>query len=162
MIGNQDLRIKPNGRKLIETISLLLVAVLVLGGCSAIELPEMGQGDWQIELIDGYYVTRVNSRAIKLTYKEKEDSLSSSIVLPNYYIKSYQIYKSFICLEGIRTEGRFATEEELENYSLSYYLVNTINNDTKGPFETLEEFKDICSSSEIHLIQEWIIPQPQG
>lgn len=151
MNGMLHIHIQQSGRMLYKCIVLLLILSLVLSGCSE------GRGDWTIELHSGYSIDCVNSREIVLVYKETPEQVGSSFAIPNYYITAYWMNDNYIVLEGIQTEKIAASEEEINNRVLSYYVVDTTSNNISDPFKVRTSLEEYCATLEIDISQDWVL-----
>ena len=119
--------IQQNGRMLLKATIAILVFALLLSGCSVAWWVGDGRGDWTLNLYKGYAICKVNSREILFIHKEDPNDSRGTTILPNYFLTRYQLNEPYICLEGICTQSMAASEEELKNKVLSYYLVDTSN-----------------------------------
>ena len=147
-----------SARFLKPSIAILLVITIIsaFSGCYPKWLLEYGRGDWTLPLINGYQINRINGHRIVLDYKENLDDISSHTILNYYFVKSYQIYDEYIFLEGISTKEDRISDSELENNDLTYYVVNTLNHDIAGPYETLDELEKMCSENALKLEEKWL------
>ena len=118
-----------------KLLPLGLVFALLLSFCSCTldRLVGDGRGDWTVDLQNGYAISKINSREILIIHKENVEDSGGEIVISNYFVKAYQVQKKYICLEGIRTEGMAATEQELEAAQRIYYIINTDTGEIIGP-----------------------------
>ena len=108
--------------------SLILITILFLTGCA-------GLGDWTIELGSGYAIDRVNGHQKILTRKRNEGS-SHEIVIDNLYAQKYLVHGNIICVGGLETHSvRGITDEELQNGSTIYYIINVEDDSVIGPFD---------------------------
>lgn len=153
--GAQHINIRPNGRMLLSMVMVTLIFAILMCSCSSYTLVGDGRGDWSHELCGGYYLVKVNSKCISLTYKENSNDSFTEYVLPPFFVTSYQLHKPYICVEGILTEGSFATEKELSEKKVTYYIVNYESNEIIGPFESYDEFFSQCESLAIKLNIHW-------
>ena len=154
--GLLPIHIQQNGRLLIKVTISVLVVALSLCACSVDWWVGDARGDWTLELYEGYAISKINSNEILLIYKEDPNDFGGSIVIPNYFVLTYQLHEPYICLEGIRTQKMSISEDELNHKILSHYLVDTTNGDVVGPFESDEDFIQHCNSLGIELKNEWI------
>lgn len=148
--------IQQNGRMLLKATIAILVFTLFLSACSAEWWVGDGRGDWTLDLYEGYAISKINSNEILLIRKENPSDSGGSIILPNYFVTAYQLCKPYICLEGIHTQKISASEEELNDMVLNYYLVDTTNGEGIGPFESYDDFIKRCSSLGLNIEDEWI------
>lgn len=138
------------------TITALVIS-LSLSACSLNWWVGDGRGDWTLNLDKGYAISRINSNEILLVHKENPNDCGGSIVLPNYYIISYQLHEQYICLEGIHTQNISISKNELNDMVLSYYLVDTTNDKVIGPFESYNDFVEYSSSLTLEIVKDgWI------
>ncbi len=156
LIGMLSTRIQLNGRMLLKVIIVAVVLTLFLSACSADWWVGDGRGDWTLDIHKGYAISKINSNEILLVFKKNPNDSGGSIVLPNYFVVAYQLQEPYICLEGIRTQRMSASEEELNNMALSYYIVDTNSDDIIGPFEFYEDFVKHCDSLKLEMKDEWI------
>ena len=154
--GLQPIRIQQNGQWIIKATIAIVVFALLLSACSAEWWFGDGRGDWTLDLYGGYAITKINSKEILFIFKEDPNDSGGSIIIPNYFVLAYQLYESNIFLAGINTQGMSASEDELNNGALSYYLVDAVNGKVIGPIESRDEFGDCCSSWGLELKDEWI------
>ena len=148
--------IQQNGRMLLKATIAILVFTLFLCACSADWWVGDGRGDWTLDLYEGYAISKINSNEILLIHKEDPNNSGGSIILPNYFVIAYQLHKPYICLEGIHTQGLSASEDELNDMVLNYYLVDTTSGEEFGPFESYDDFIERCSSLGLNIEDEWI------
>lgn len=148
-------RIQLNGRMLLKVTIAVLVLILFLSACSVEWWVGDGRGDWTLDLIEGYGISKINSMEILLIHKENPNDSGGSIILPNYFVIAYQLHEPYIYLEGIHTQGISASEDELSNMVLSYYLVDTTNGEVIGPFESCDDFVERCCSLGLEIEDEW-------
>lgn len=149
-------RIQLNGRMLLKVTIATLVLILFLSACSVDWWVGDGRGDWTLDLYEGYGISKINSNEILLVHKENPNDSGGSIILPNYFVIAYQLHEPYICLEGIRTQERSVSEDELNDMVLSYYLVDTTNGEVIGPSESHDDFVERCSSLGLEIEDEWI------
>ena len=153
------IRIQQNGSAPIKAIVFIVILTLLLNGCSVgDQLVGDGRGDWTLSLRNGYAISKINSKEILLIHKKNDSDSNGSIVIPRYFITAYQLQEMFICLKGILTQGMIATEEELENMQLSYFLVNTATGEILGPYESEDEFRELCQLFSIKISDRWETP----
>lgn len=138
MNGMPHMHIQQSGKKLCKLFIPIILAFSVLTGCSE------GRGDWTKELCAGYAIDCVNSHEILLVYIEDPEQLSNSIVIKNYYIVAYWFNDQYIGLKGIQTQRIAASDEELKSENFSYYLIDAIDAEIIGPFETEATFIEHC------------------
>ena len=119
-----------------------------------------GRGDWILDIYGDYAVAKINSYCICLVYREKQEGgwEHRSFVVPNYFIKAYQVHEPYICLEGIITKSEFISADELKRGELSYYLVDASSGDVIGPYDSYEEYVEHCGDLEIEITDEWLTP----
>ena len=159
MNGLQHTSIQPNGRQFLK-LALITLAMLFLCGCSPDWWVGDGRGDWTLDLREGYAISKINSHEILFVHKDNPNDTGGTIVIPNYFIVTYQIHKQFICLEGIRTQGPSVSEEELDEMQLSYYLVNTNDGKVEGPYEDYDSFVNYCISVGVEIQRQGTVPCP--
>lgn len=156
MNGMLSTRKRQNGRMLPRITIIIVISMVFFSACSFDWWVGDGRGDWTLELHKGYAISKINSREILLVYKENPDDPGGSIVLPNYFITAYQQHEPFIYLEGIRTREITASEDELNSMMLSYYLIDTTNAEIVGPFESYDDFINLCTSLGLEGKGDWI------
>lgn len=154
--GLLPIRIQLNGRMLLKVTVAALVLALFSSACSVNWWVGDGRGDFTLDLYEGYGISKINSKEILLVHKENPNDSGGSIILPNYFVIAYQLHQPYICLEGIHTQGISASEDELNDMVLSYYLVDTTNGELIGPFESRDDFIEHCSSLGLEIENEWI------
>ena len=159
MIDTHPMHIRRNWKALFKTIIVALTVMSTLCACSAYWFVGDGRGDWTLDLFDGYVICRVNSYEILLGHKENPADAGGSIIIPNFYISGYQLYKPYICLEGVRTKKMAASDEELNNMQLSYYFIDTTKDEVFGPFTTFDDLAKHCDSIQLEISESWIKPQ---
>lgn len=153
--GMLPIHMRHNGQMLIKVIIVVLIAVLLLSGCSRDWIAGDGRGDWTVELCAGYSIVKINSRQICLGYKESLDAPGSSIIISNYFVTAYGMSDSYIFLKGIQTKEHTISNDERHNPEFVYYLVNTTDDDVIGPFEAYDDFLKLCSSLGLEIETEW-------
>ncbi len=158
MKGSLLTHILQNGRKLLNAAIAMLVLTLFLSSCSAEWWLGDGRGDWYLELINGYCIDKVNSKEIVIL--NKKNPVGQRFVVPNYFVTAYQLHEPYICLEGIQTQKLPISEDELNARVLSYYLIDTTNDEVMGPYESCDAFAEHCSSLALEIDDEWIEPKP--
>ena len=154
--GLLHIRTRQNGWILCKVTLAVLVLTLFTSGCSADWWVGDGRGDWTLDLNEGYAISKINSNEILLVHKANPNDSGGSIVLPNYFVTAYQLHESYICLEGVRTREISISEDELYDMALSYYLVDTTNDEVLGPFESRDDFVKRCSSLGLEMEDEWM------
>ena len=149
---------KQNGTLFLKMISIVLALVVFLCGCTH-ECVEWflgdGRGDWGLELINGYWILKINSRNVLLS-KEHDNTTGWSTKINGYYVTSYQLNDKYIFTEGFKNEGNSITDEELENPIIYYYIVNTLTDEIFGPFETYRDFLEQCDLLSIKDNDTWL------
>lgn len=160
MNGVLHIRMRQNGRILIKMFSLIVIFTITLSGCSLLDwFVGDGRGDWANEIYNGYYITKVNSRGISFTYKENPNQTGSSFVIePNYYVVGYQTHKPYIGIIGLHTQDSFISDDELDKLhklKLSCYLVNTETGEVNGPFYSYQDFEVFCDSVSLKVSNKW-------
>ena len=159
MNGLLPTRIQLNGRMLLKVTVAALALTLFLSACSIDWWVGDGRGDWTLDLYEGYAISKINSKEILFIHKENPNDSGGSIILPNYFVIAYQLHEPYICLEGIHTQEISASEDELNDMVLSYYLIDTTNGEVIGPFESYDDFVERCSSLGLENEDEWIKTQ---
>lgn len=158
MIGSLLTRVRQNGRMLLNVKIAVLVLTIFLSSCSAEWWLGDGRGDWTLNLIDGYCIDKINSKEIVIIHKKNPNDLGGSFVVPRYFVTAYQVHEHYICLEGIHMQGLSISEDELNARVLSYYLIDTTNDEVIGPFESYDVFVEHCRSLALEIKDEWIQP----
>lgn len=130
-----------------RTAALLLMMALAftLWGC---------QGDWRYDLVDGYAITRVNSRHICLLHYETEDG-SGRYVIEKFFVTDFCRSQNFIGLQGIPTADIFATEEELTKTERCFYIVDINGEIIHGPYADREEFVTRWAGLSGDVLPDW-------
>ena len=128
-----------------KMVALLLLIALALCGC---------QGDWRYDLIDGYAITRVNSKCISLVYYEEADG-SGSYVIRNFFVTDFCMNRDFIAVQGIPTAADFATDEELAETERFIYLVGITDGTVYGPYSNQEEWMAQCHEVGAEDLSAW-------
>ncbi|MBR5219016.1 MAG: hypothetical protein IKV89_04725, partial [Clostridia bacterium] len=105
--------------------------------------------DWSFELINGYSIERINSHSIIL----KKDG---QYVITNFFVTSFQIHEPFVCIKGIKTLNRSATEEEIRARVTVCYLINTETGELTGPYENEEDFRAYCKEVGVTMDELWM------
>lgn len=153
--GMRSTRTQQNGQILVKVIIVALVLASFLSGCSTDWCVGDGRGDWTLDLYKGYAISRINSNEILLIHKENPNDSGGSIVVQNYFVTAYQLHEPYICLEGICTKKIAASEDELNDQVLSYYIVDTSSGKVIGPFESYHDFEVCCTSLTLEIRNEW-------
>ena len=133
-----------------------MILVFMLSACSSEWFIGDGRGDWTLDISNGYAISKINSYEILLVYKENPSDSGGSIILSNYFIKAYQFYDPYLCLEGICTQEIAISQDELIAAELSYFLVNTNNGEIVGPFESYNDFAAYCGDIVLKISNNWI------
>ena len=133
----------------------VLLCIILLTGCSSDWLVGDGRGDWKIDLCAGYIICKINSNQIIIGYEKQPELAGGTIVIPNFFVTAYQIQGSYICIQGIRTQGSCITDEERLNGKLSYYLIDTVSGEVNGPYPSYIDFFEYCRTISLELAQEW-------
>lgn len=138
MSGPQHLHKLQNGKRILKISILFLVLCLTLLGCAAQVasfVPGPGRDDWVVQLSDQYCIVKENNRAKKVC--TVTDSIGVyEYVLPNFYATKYHVADAFISIEGIPTEGIFASDGELSSDNYQYYLIDVHNGCIYGPYDS--------------------------
>ena len=156
--GVQHINIPQSGKTMIKVVPVILVLLIFLCSCTtdfSYWLVGDGRGDWTYELFGGYALSKVNSSCIVLGYNDDPDSTGHEFVLPPYFVTAFQLHEPYILLEGIPTEDSFATEEELNERKLAYYIVNSDNHEIMGPFDTLDDLENQCDAISVEIDSQW-------
>lgn len=156
MSGLQLTHTLQNGSKLLKATIIVIVFTLLLNGCSIDWWVGDGRGDWTLNLQGGYAISKINSNEILLVHKNNPNDSGGTIVIPKYFVVAYQLYESYICLAGIRTQKISASEDELRETVLAYYLVETTNGEVVGPLKSYDELADYCSTIGLEINDKWI------
>lgn len=159
MIGTQHLLTKRNGHLFKITILVVLIASMLLSGCSKEFLTWFfgnPTGDWELELLNNYYLIRVNSHCKRIT-RVTEPRSYADIIDDNLYVTDYQVSDPYIYVCGIITQELFISDEEKLVNERWYYLVDTVSGEVSGPFDSKESFEDFCTQSEVQIPEEWIV-----
>lgn len=133
----------------------VLACLILLTGCSADWFVGDGRGDWTIDLCAGYTICKINSNQILIGYEKQSELAGGTIVIPNFFVTAYQIQGSYICIQGIRTQGSCITEEERTGGRLCFYLIDTLSGETYGPYLSYIDFLEYCRTISLELAQEW-------
>lgn len=143
-------------KKVFISLFFILIFLLVLS-CGSLEwFFGEGRGDWTLDIANGYCISKINSREVLLIHKDSPGDSGGSIVLPNYFVTSYQQYEQYIFLEGISTQGRTASEEELETGPSVYYVLDSGCAEIEGPFQAYDKLLKYCNEHEIEIEDEWL------
>ena len=138
MSGQRHSHRQQNGKRLLRLMTVMLIIVSVLSGCvnhTASLIPGPGRDDWEIQLSDQYYIIKANSYSKKIC-KRTDTAGVYEDVLSCFYVTRYCVFESFISIEGIPTEGSFASEEERLSNDHQYYLLDIKDKLLYGPYET--------------------------
>lgn len=154
MIGMRHILSIDVGKKLKKLFVLVLITVVLLCGCA------MGRGDRYIDLIEGYGIDVVSSKEILVVYKSPE-MVGNEIVIREYYVSAYQIRETTIFLKGIAISGDSISDDDLENCSYTYYLIDSVSHSIIGPFEASTELEAYCLSHEISYTADWVPTRKQ-
>lgn len=158
MTETHNLLTKRSGRLLIVTILFVLIASMLFSGCSEELLTRFfgnPTGDWDLELLNDYYLIRVNSHCKKIA--RSTEYSDKYVIRDNLYVTDYQVSDPYIYVCGIRTRESFISDEELTTNYRWYYLVDTVSGEVSGPFDSKESFEDFLTQSEIEILEEWIV-----
>ena len=155
MNGMQLTHTQPNGKMPLKLTITIIIIALLLNGCAIDWWVGDGRGDWTLDLYGGYAISKINSREILLIHKENPNDTGGSIVIPNFFVTAYQLHEPYIYLEGISTQKMSATDEELERMALRYYVMNAINGDIIGPFDSFDGFLKHCNSIKMEISEAW-------
>lgn len=127
----------------------------MLCSCSDYWFVGDGRGDWSYEIISGYCVSKVNSKMIWITKKRPDDS--GAIIIPQYFVVSFQVSEQYILIEGIHTEEKSISEDELNERNLNYYIISTKDDEIHGPFQTRTDFDNECQLLKIIVTDRWVL-----
>ena len=147
--------IKRNGSKHI-LLTYFLIVILTLTSCA-------GMQDWGYKLPNGYEIWHINVNDICLVKTEGEFTKKKV----HRYITEFCYNESYIGLKRIMIDESIPYGdvhiEEMDKTNVSYYLVNTENDDIIGPY-TSEEYEAQIESLKIEKMCEWIktVPKPKG
>ena len=109
--------------------SLILIIIVFLTGCA-------GLGDWTIELGAGYAIDRVNADE-KIVTRQRNEISSRELIIDDFYAQKYLVHGNIICVGGLKTHSgrKTITDEERQNGSTIYYIINTEDDSVIGPFD---------------------------
>lgn len=85
---------------------------------------------------------------MELCYRDDEDPKNTwrHSIDPHNYVVAFFRYDNYIALKTIPTEGPSATDEELRSAVRTFYIVNTSDNSTFGPYTNEDNFSSQCSA----------------
>ena len=138
--------------KTYRIILFVLAMSILLAGC-------IGRGDWDYDLVNGYKLIRSSAHTLRLCCDEnlRDQWDNNTIVLKQYYVTMVTISDPFVGLQGIPTQDRSASDEELntpaENYQ--YYLLDSVNHLLYGPCSK-EAFYDKCEQEDATGLDNWV------
>ncbi|MBP3686072.1 MAG: hypothetical protein J6J21_03480 [Clostridia bacterium] len=154
------------GRRFSVKIRLLLFILciaLCLSSCTPLLewIVGDGRGDWTLNLIADYYLVRSNAHNITISfcrhYSAEGEPHMFRTVLAYTFVTAYEVHDPYICVEGIPTEKETgASDEELESLKRVYYLLDTTEHTTEGPFETFGDFFEHCKTVGITPTRNWV------
>ena len=156
MNGMQHMNTQQSGHRLLSLISAILTMLLFFNSCAG------GRGDYTIELLNGYAVSKINSREMLFGKKDGITETSYTIVISHYFVKAFQLHDPYILLQGIETKELCISDEELEANKRVYYFVDSSSENIVGPFETIDQLSTCCNLYEIVLLDEWTSIEKYG
>lgn len=108
-----------------------------------------GMSDWSYKLPNEYEVWRINSNEVVIKYVGDETVASC---IPSF-VKEFAYDSRYICTRNVRLiDNNDIFDEE-------YYLLDTVNRERYGPFQTLEELKKKIDEYHITL-ERWYRTSP--
>lgn len=143
--------------KSFATLILAVVTLCMLTSCPGLQ-------DWIYdELPNGYEIAHINSQDIELL--KEEDGLHIPKI--DRYIKEFCYNDTYIGVKRLMIDESIPYEsvkiEEFDQSNLSYYLVDTADDNIMGPY-TDEEYEAKINELDIQDMCDWIktVPRPQG
>lgn len=136
--------------------SSILICTLLLSSCSA----WLENEDWEnygIVLVEKYYITAPERDRVK--FSKENDNISGvyQYLIPNCHVEAYYIHENYICISGIHTEAIQASDEELENGKIEYYLFNIETESLEGPYENFDTFEAHCNTKGFSVVDKWLL-----
>lgn len=162
MSGLQRSHKLQGGKQFLNLAILMLVICLTLLSCTdhiLSVIPGPGRADWEVQLSAQYYIIRANSSSKKICKATDTPGLYEN-VLSNFYVTKYSLLDTFISLEGIPTDGIFASDEELASSIRQYYLLDIQDGGLYGPYETADSMMESDLTKDINGSLVWeTVPQ---
>lgn len=156
MSGLPYIRTQQVGCPTCRIMILTIVLALTLCGCSLDFWVGDGRGDWTKPIFNGYAISKINSKEILLIYQDNPNDSGGSIILPNFFICSYQQDAPYICLKGIQTNRMTISESELNSAVYSYFFVDTSTGEVVGAFSQYDDLEEYCTARSMELAVDWI------
>ena len=154
MSGMQHIQFIDRGRSFVKPLFLIVVILALLSSCAT------GRGDRYINLVNGYTIDIVNSREVLIVHRSP-DMPGNTLVIPNYFVTAYQVHETTIFLESIKMQGDSISNEELEKHITSFFLIDSVLHQVRGPFKSLAELEDYCTLHRITLPANWNLSKTQ-
>ena len=119
------------------------VVVVCLTSC-------VGAGDWVYQLPNGYEVWHVNSSEILIKYVKDENNADG---IPSF-VKEFSYDDRYVFSRNISDVENNNIAEEV------YYLLDTQEKTTYGPFDTLNELLQVINEQNIEFPKKWFRTSP--
>ena len=135
-------------------LSILLIGLLLLCGCSLDE-----SDDLYYALPNGYFVSRINSKQIAISWdknwESNPDSMCGVTAIKKYFVKGFCYNERYIGLYGTHTQLDYATDDEIKAGTIHYYLIDTKSRVVYGPFSEPSDYTKVLEENECEDICEW-------
>lgn len=148
---------KQNGRRWVS-IFCIIAFIMCMCGC--------GLSDWDVELLNGYGLMRINSSTIDITVFPDNESIEeywegSNIVIHNFFVTDVTISQPYIGIRGLKTtEKGIESKEELKTpvEQREHYLLDTENHQLFGPYDP-EGYLEACKDKQVQYPEDWVSTQ---
>lgn len=100
------------------------------------------RGDWDYNIIDNYFLVRVNSEEIVLSRYLEEGH--RPIIINNCYVEAFSNNESYIAVQGVPMQNHAVVQEALDSDDRIYYLVDTKSGEIIFICEDLNSFALFC------------------
>ncbi len=135
------------------------VLLCVLTACSSSDLNmQVNNSDWSYILPNDYEIWHINSREIVCGKKNGEQSLSSTVT---NYISEFCYNTQYVCLQCVVVPEDLS--QPIDKSNPYFYIIDTLNDETYGPFTELE-YSEYIGEKSIADLTSWIktAPRPEG
>lgn len=119
---------------------------------------EVHNNDWSYKLPNKYEINHINSREIICGKRETEHS--SSIIIDRY-VTEFCFSNQFVSLKCVDVPQDLS--EEINRSDPDYYIIDTVNNATYGPFDE-RRYSEEIEELNVTGLSAWVktYPRPEG
>lgn len=141
--------------KKILSVILLFIFGLNFSACYSSNNNQVNNNDWSYALPNDYEIWHINSREIVCGKKNTENSI---LYVVSKYITEFCYNDSFVCLKRVDVPENIY--QEIDMTAPDYYIVDTVENETYGPFDK-EQYQRKIDKLTITGLSSWIKTTPR-